>query len=73
MKEKHKRVTFTIENEISNIINYYSEYYDISKSKFISDCIEYSYQFMEKELEEKIIVSMIHYMKEVKSSPIPNL
>ena len=53
MKEKCKRVTFTIENGISNIINYFSEYYDISKSKFVSDCIEYSYQFMEEELKEK--------------------
>jgi len=46
------RVTYTLHPNIVNIINHFSEYYNLSKSKFVSLCIEYGFEFMEEELEE---------------------
>jgi len=52
MKENHIRVTYTLKPLETQIVNHYSEYYNLSKSKFVSLCIEHGIEFMEEELED---------------------
>lgn len=52
MNDIHIRKTFTLQPQIIELINYYSEYLNLSKSKFISYCISYTFTYMEIELEE---------------------
>lgn len=46
------RVTYTLKEVDVDIINHYSQLYNLPKSKFVSNCIEYGFGFMEEELEE---------------------
>jgi hypothetical protein len=48
----HKRNTYTLPQPIIEYINKYSGYLNLSKSKFISYSINYTFGFMEIELEE---------------------
>lgn len=46
------RVTYTLHPNVVRIINHFSEYYKLSKSKFVSLCIESGFKYMEEELDE---------------------
>ena len=50
--KKSKRVTYTLPMGNINFIEKLSYYYDISKSKFVSNCIEDGFKLMEEELED---------------------
>jgi len=51
-KENSVRVTYTLKEVEIKIINHYSELYNLSKSKFVSNSIEHGFKFMEEELED---------------------
>ena len=62
-KENSVRVTYTLKEVEIKIINHYSELYNLSKSKFVSNSIEHGFKFMEEELEDFRKKMMKIYMR----------
>lgn len=52
MSDQYIRNTFTLEAKIIDYIHYYSNYLDLTKSKFIFYCISYTFTYMEIEVED---------------------